>query len=331
MEVVARRIVAALPTANGEVLVRDRCGRAEVVDSVVAECARRGLDPIVEHVSNAALRELIGSSSPEDLARWDADRMPIADRVSALIVLGGWLMDLDGLPELSVRAWSAAVGRVERALEARHVPTVVVAIPTELVAARLGSSLAAIDALVFPSILSSADEMSVPIGRLVEALAVARTVTVSTAAGTIEFERGDRPIMVDDGIIDEDDIALGAVVSNLPAGSVYWTVIEDATRGAVRISDGAMLDFDRDGRVTFGPYEGERVSHLGVATNPRVGDPIGWTIVDEHRPGAVFLALGENRYMGGENESTINVDLLVDTPTVRIGDVVVVDRGRLIV
>ena len=136
--------------------------------------------------------------------------------------------------------------------------------------------------------------------------------------------------MVDDGVVGVDDVALGAVVSNLPAGSVYWTVIEDATRGNVSISDGSVLDFDGDGRVSSGNYAGERVSHMGIATNPRVSDPIGWTIVDEHRPGAVFLALGENRYMGGENESTINVDLLVDAPTVRIGDVVVVDRGRLI-
>jgi len=39
--------------------------------------------------------------------------------------------------------------------------------------------------------------------------------------------------------------------------------------------------------------------------------PIGWTLVDEHLPGCVFMALGENRYMGGQNISSLNVDLLV--------------------
>ncbi|MBI5090088.1 MAG: hypothetical protein HZB15_14835 [Actinobacteria bacterium] len=70
------------------------------------------------------------------------------------------------------------------------------------------------------------------------------------------------------------------------------------------------------------------MSHVGIGTNRSVGDDIGWTIVDEHRPGAVFLALGENRYMGGENESDVNVDLLPDRPTVVIGDSVVVESGR---
>ena len=92
-----------------------------------------------------------------------------------------------------------------------------------------------------------------------------------------------------------------------------------------------MLRFDADGRVADGRYAGERVSHLGIAANPLVTATIGWTIVDEHRPGALFLALGENRYMGGDNESAINVDLLPASPTVRVGGVALVDRGVLVV
>jgi hypothetical protein len=60
-----------------------------------------------------------------------------------------------------------------------------------------------------------------------------------------------------------------------------------------------------------------------------VVEPIGWTIIDEHRPGAVFLALGENWYLGGRNESSTNVDLLVESPTVRIGSSMVVEHGEL--
>src|SRR5262245_23462794 len=138
MEAVARRVVSALPTVSGTVLVRDRCGRAEVVDAVVDECRRRGLHPVVEHVSNDQLREIIGSSSPAELARWDVERAELTPSVNGLIVLGGWLAELEGLPTESVDAWKAAVGRVERALEQRNVPTVVVAVPTHYVADRLG-------------------------------------------------------------------------------------------------------------------------------------------------------------------------------------------------
>jgi hypothetical protein len=43
----------------------------------------------------------------------------------------------------------------------------------------------------------------------------------------------------------------------------------------------------------------------------------------------VFLALGENWYLGGRNESSTNVDLLVESPTVRIGSSMVVEHGEL--
>ena len=96
------------------------------------------------------------------------------------------------------------------------------------------------------------------------------------------------------------------------------------------MSDGTVLHFDSSGRVAGGAYAGERVAHIGIAVNPLVGESIGWTIVDEHRPGAVFLALGENRYMGGGNESAVNVDLMPSSPTLVAGDVVLVSNDRLV-
>ena len=330
MELVARRVVDALPTVLGTVLVRDRCGRADVVDAVVHECRGRGLDPVIEHVSNDQLREIIGSTPPAELARWDVDRAHLTSSVNGLIVLGGWHADLAGLPQGSIDAWVAAVGRAERGLEQRKVPTVVVAVPTEYVAVRLGITLAELEARVLPGLLMSAESLNDSVTPLLSALEATSTVEVMTAAGTLVVERGRRPLMIDDGMVDRADLVCGAVVSNLPAGSLYWTVIEDATRGDIRLVDGTLLRFDAEGRVVDGPYAGERVSHLGIATNPLVTGSIGWTIVDEHRRGAVFLALGENRYMGGDNESAINVDLIPDSPTVVVGDVVLVHEGVVV-
>jgi leucyl aminopeptidase (aminopeptidase T) len=330
MNAIGRRVVDALPIVSGTVLVRDRCGRDEVVEAVVDECRRRGLDPVVEHVSNDRLREIIGSASPEELARWDLDRADLIPSVNGLIVLGGWHADLVGLPSDSLDSWIAAVGRVERALEQRNVPTVVVAVPTEYVAERLGLGITELEARVLPGLLMTAASLSDSVASLVGALDATSAVEVVTDAGTLTVERGQRPLMIDDGMVDHADVARGAVVSNLPAGSLYWTVIENATRGDVALTDGTVLRFDIDGRVAGGPYTGERVSHLGIAVNPLVTGTIGWTIVDEHRSGAVFLALGENRYMGGDNESAINVDLIPASPTVVVDGTVLVEDGTLV-
>lgn len=74
-----------------------------------------------------------------------------------------------------------------------------------------------------------------------------------------------------------------------------------------------------------------RISHLGVGLNPDCPGGTGWTVLDEHRAGAVFLALGENRYMGGTNTSTLNHDVVLDEATLLAGDVALVLNGHLAV
>jgi len=325
-----RRIVDALPTATGKVLIRDRAGHRVLVEMVAQECLARELIPLIERVSNSELRRVIGTSSPAELSGWDVERASVAAEIGGLIVLGGWRLDLAGLAPESVAAWAAAMGRVEAVIDSRRVPTVVVAVPTEDVATNLGLSMQSLEAHVMASILLSASELRAATDGVVNMLARESSIELRTPGGSLFIERGTRPLLVDDGVVDAADVRIGATVSNLPAGSVYWTVLEEATRGRVELIDSTVLEFGPDGRVTTGEFAGERVSHLGIATNPLVAGSIGWTIVDEHRPGAVFLALGENRYLGGANASAINVDLLPASPTVLVGEAMLVADGELV-
>ena len=220
MEALARRVIDALPTVSGTVLVRDRCGRADVVEAVVDECRRRGLDPVVEHVSNDRLREIIGSAPPAELARWDLDRADLTPSVNGLIVLGGWSCrsrrPADG--GRSTRG-SRPSGRVERALEQRKVPTVVVAVPTEYVADAARHHVGGARTRVCcRGLLMSAAVVERQRRPLLAALEATSEVEVVTGAGTLAVERGRRPLMVDDGVVDRVDLARGAVVSNLPGG-----------------------------------------------------------------------------------------------------------------
>ena len=64
--------------------------------------------------------------------------------------------------------------------------------------------------------------------------------------------------------------------------------------------------------------------NLGIALGAR--NPAPWW-----PEGALYAAdFGENRYMGGENASAVNVDLLPDRPTLRAGATPVVVDGRLV-
>ena len=75
--------------------------------------------------------------------------------------------------------------------------------------------------------------------------------------------------------------------------------------------------------------EPRRVSHIGIGLNPHLRRPLGWAIVDEHIAGALFLALGENRYMGGQNASSLNHDFALHGASLQVDGRLVVDRGQL--
>jgi leucyl aminopeptidase (aminopeptidase T) len=89
----------------------------------------------------------------------------------------------------------------------------------------------------------------------------------------------------------------------------------------------------RDLEALFDAHSGEprHVSHVGVGLNPALSRPIGWTLVDQHIRGAFFVALGENRYMGGDNASSLNIDFCNPQATVEIDGRVLASEGRLAV
>lgn len=330
LELLARRILDGVPTVESRLLVRDRCGRSDVVEAVAAECRRRGFDPTVQLRSNEHLAAILAASSPEDWSDAACDlREEFPRDIEAVVTLGGWHFDPTGLEAEVVQAWAAAVSRATAELDRRGVLTLAVAIATDEVAAALDIDREDLEDLVRSSVLLDSGSVSADASAVAARLAAVGPQTLATPGCRLDVDRGRREVLVDDGIIDDDDIQCGAVVSNLPAGSVYWTVIEERTRGDVRLADGTVLRFDESGRVAEGPYRGERISHVGIGLNGAIRDTIGWTIVDEHRRGAMFVALGENLYMGGNNESAMNVDLVPDSPTLLVDDDTIVDSGEL--
>jgi leucyl aminopeptidase (aminopeptidase T) len=140
-------------------------------------------------------------------------------------------------------------------------------------------------------------------------------------------------------------------VVNLPAGSVYATAVEDSATGRLALPRAAearnvTLTFET-GRVAsidadegaealeamFDRHSGEprRISHIGIGLNPRLRREYGWELVDEHRHGNIFIAFGENRYLGGRNASSLNVDFVLPGGTLLADEQAIVDGGSVVV
>ena len=71
------------------------------------------------------------------------------------------------------------------------------------------------------------------------------------------------------------------------------------------------------------------MSHIGLGLNPYLNSPTGWTIIDEHIHGYLFIAFGENRYMGGQNESSLNVDYALANATLQVDGQTIVSKGKV--
>lgn len=151
-------------------------------------------------------------------------------------------------------------------------------------------------------------------------------------------------------MIDPADRAQGAVVSNLPAGSIYTTVLEGETHGelflpkagpgvnvTLRFAGGRVVEIAGESGVQaletlLDSHSGEprRVSHIGIGLNPYLQHPVGWTLVDEHVHGHLFICLGENRYMGGQNQSSLNIDFSIPGATFIVENQLIVLRGNML-
>jgi len=163
-----------------------------------------------------------------------------------------------------------------------------------------------------------------------------------------------RPADLDDGIISPEAAAAGRAYLNLPAGEVCLAPVEDSAQGTV-VFDLAFRDGVRieDLRVAFeqgvcNPLEAragldefrsivagssgdkDRIGELGIGINPSIQQPTGFLLCDEKIGGSVHLAIGENRFLGGVNNSDLHWDLLILRPTLTIDGTTVIDEGRIV-
>ena len=336
----AQRIVHGIQAQPGEVIqIADRTGRADWLYEIFLAVEKVGATPILDIEPPTFSRWLLTEATLDEVQRFGRHRVTSMQRADRVINLSSGFLDMTGAKPDSLAAWQGIAEEVTAIEESRRLPVLVVAIPTAAQAVRLGLSLEALEAHLLPAVALSAAETQ---QHIQAALATARggqhLVIRSGTDCILTMQHGNRIWLTDDGVIDETDRQRGAVVSNLPAGSIYTTVVESETQGTLYVprfgaATDVILHFNK-GRIVhlaaatgatelatwLDSHSGEprRISHIGVGLNPALHHPIGWTLVDEHIQGALFVALGENRYMGGENVSSLNYDLALVGATLAV-------------
>ncbi len=189
--------------------------------------------------------------------------------------------------------------------------------------------------------------------RIGNRLEKASKVRITSKTGTdLKFEITKRPVHVQDGIVDEEDIRRGLVSTQLPSGKVEVPPIEDSARGTVafdspralkgRLVSGLRWTFEKGRIAGFQAEQYEEtfkevldisrgdkdvISHFDIGLNPRV-DLIGYT-TDELALGTVTIGVGANKGIGGRNDSSWTFSGTVSKPTVEIDARKIIVDGRI--
>jgi len=179
-------------------------------------------------------------------------------------------------------------------------------------------------------------------------------VHVTSRNGTdVKFRLAARRCIVDDGVLDEEDLSAGVFQTTLPAGTVYVAPEETSANGTVVFD----LPIPQRGKLVRGlswSFENGQVKEFTAAKNGDMIIPLwerssgdrsqfgvfGLGINHAAKPGfldntlvdgAVTLGIGDNKLMGGKNESTFGFQGTLAKSTVIIDGHRMVSDGKLLV
>ncbi len=196
--------------------------------------------------------------------------------------------------------------------------------------------------------------------RLRQALRGAKSVRVTTPAGTdFTFAVGDRPVYVDDAMLTPEKLQSKMLFDrtvSLPGGTVFFAPVETSANGRVVVPKhmcnfapltNATFEF-KDGRMggfkaaqggdcfdkAMAPYGGPKdvLGYVSIGLNPAFkvledGDA-------EYRPdsaaGMVWISTGDNQLFGGNNKQPGGFGFPLTNATVTVDGKVVIKDGKIV-
>ncbi len=359
---VARRLLrtSARIQAGERVTILGRADSLDFCEALELECRRLGALPFVVVGSDAALlaalsdesipERTLAQASPQLLAALEASDLVITtffDRAEP-----GRFGHISPSRQRALKQSEEAPSNIIYDGKRRWIGTEV---PTPGQAGALGLDWPVLQTLFWQAMQVDYTALSVQARKLAERLAKARQLRLRDGRGMTDLllpqAAGGRRFECDDGIISPEDIVEGAVYLNLPSGEVCFAPPEQTAVGKVYIQAtfwqgqpirGLELEFEQ-GLVR--PVRGEqgfelfceivknsggdsaRLGEFGIGLNPAVTSLTGLTLLDEKMIGTCHLALGENRALGGLNDSALHWDLVVQNAILEADGQVILKDG----
>ncbi len=188
--------------------------------------------------------------------------------------------------------------------------------------------------------------------KLATTLEKSHEVKITNPDGTdLGFTLEDRKAHVHDGIIDDEDIEMGAIFAELPAGAVVVAPNETSANGiltsnisfpqAGRVIENISLDFENGKFKSF--VGGKNIEVIENMWEKATGDKdrIGWLTLGLNPKaslgflnnpivlGTASIGIGENKELGGKNDSDWGLSVTLVKPTVKLDGKTIIEQGKL--
>ncbi|GFP25283.1 hypothetical protein HKBW3S25_00741 [Candidatus Hakubella thermalkaliphila] len=355
---IANKIVhECLNIQKGEsVLIDVREDTLFLGDLIAIECKKIGADPLICAYSDEFVYRTLTETDPQYLEIPSQIHRSVVE--AAQVIISCFMerkdparsKDISGKRLAGMRSYSK--NRWNR-LEKGGCRWVGIGFPTAEQAQHLGIDFDSFYRMFWSAVDIDYEKLGGQAAKIQRLLKDSQSVHITNEKGTdLTIELGDRPIFSDDGRISSEDLKQGAVLLNIPSGEVFVAPLHHGTSGRVifdliiregkRIVD-LELDF-REGRaypvrakeglehyldlVNNASGDKNLIAELGIGLNPRITQMVGYTLTDEKIIGTVHIAIGNNKTMGGQNDSDLHWDMIVMKPTVVVDGVMLMEKGR---
>ena len=328
----------------------------DLAEALAIECMKTGADTHVELQSDEIFFETLTSLSIDDLKRTDPFGLALLDVSTANIFISG-PEDPTRMRGIPAEKWNAMF-RSEKPFYDKMLQRKVrsVEIMIGLVTPQRAKTYGFIYKDWKENMQAALDvqyhEMRKLAMKLEKVLTRAREVRIATSNGTdLKLNLEERPILIYDGVIDEEDLSEGAYFAALPSGNVSVAPKETSGDGSFvsdapepsqgmlfrdvtwKFKDGKLVSFEGGGdtdilKQTWAKSVGDkdRIASLtfGINPNARTGFTFNPIVL-----GTVTIGVGDNRELGGKNESDYGLRFTATKPTVEFDGKIVIKQGRI--
>lgn len=340
---IATRIInySARVQAGERVTMLGRADTLDFCEALEQACRRIGALPFSVVGSDAAQLAQLKDAAISDKALATASPQLLAALSASDVVITTFFERADPaafahIPAQRLQAWRASEEAPSDIIFDARRRWIGTEIPTPAQAAALGCDWSILNSLFWRAMAADYTEVAAQAQYLAVKLEQSKWIRIVAPNGTdLRLRVGGRPIEQDAGVVPLPEQANAKPYLNLPSGEVCFAPHEDSAEGTVIIEQAFWQGQSiRNLRLKFeagyvsvlsadsgldifnevlanGGGDAYRIGELGIGLNPAVDRVTGCTLLDEKMIGTAHVALGENRALGGINNSALHWDLVI--------------------